>query len=216
MSIRYLRQILKYTELFGRHTEPRLMQEVSVLAPNTPVSSHRESCMADSPLPISLELAREIARQGEVRLEAILSLTAIAVARATTLCGIFGGGSIALGAAVLTYLSTGHPSARLIAGGTAASLLLLAASVLAALAGASRSILITGGLPEELRAWSWKGNQWCSEAELLDAFGQRLSNAIERNMWLLARESRLVNWSLRAALTAIAVGLLMYAVAPLF
>jgi hypothetical protein len=47
-----------------------------------------------------LELAREIARQGETRLMAVMGLATAADARATTLCGIFGAGSIGLGAAV--------------------------------------------------------------------------------------------------------------------
>ena len=171
--------------------------------------------MADQSPSIPVELAREIARQGEVRLEAILGLTTIAVARATSLCGIFGGSSVALGAAVLTYLTNGHPHVRIVAAGIVTSLLLLVAAMLAAFAGVSRNFYISGGLPEDLRTWSWNGTSWRTETEMLDAFGQRLSRSIEKNMWILARESRLLNWSLRAALIAIGAGLLTYAVAPL-
>lgn len=157
---------------------------------------------------IPVELAREIARQGEVRLEATLGITTIAVARGTSLCGIFGGGSIALGAAVLTYLTNGHPDVKVVTAGTVTSLLLLIAAVLAALAGVSRDFYISGGFPEDLRTWSWNGTRWRTEAEVLDAFGQRLSRSIEKSMWILARESRLLNWSLWSALIAIGAGLL--------
>jgi hypothetical protein len=54
-----------------------------------------------------VELAREIARQGETRLAAIMSLATAADLRATTLTGIFGGASVAFIVAVLASFATG-------------------------------------------------------------------------------------------------------------
>jgi hypothetical protein len=159
-------------------------------------------------------LAREIVRQGEARLEAIMALTIAAVTRATTLCGVFGAGSIALVAAVLAYLGTEHPIARLLIAGSVTASLLLVASVLAAFAGTSRKYWGAGAIPSELRNWSWStcgaGTRWSTEEELLDAVGERLDKAIDKNLRLIRREGFLVNLSLWVALAAVIAGPVAY------
>jgi hypothetical protein len=73
--------------------------------------------MRNHDVPIPVGLAREIARQGEARLNALISIATAADLRATTLCGIFGAASIGIGTAVLAYLTTDHPLTKLIAAG---------------------------------------------------------------------------------------------------
>ena len=53
-----------------------------------------------------LALAREIERQGEVRLKALMELGTAADLRATTLSGIFGAAAIGSGAAALANLAS--------------------------------------------------------------------------------------------------------------
>jgi hypothetical protein len=165
---------------------------------------------------IPVDLAREIARQAEVRLTAIGGLAVAADARATMLCGIFGAASIGLGAAVLAYLGVDHHVVRLIASGTVTSTLLLAASFIAAFAGAPRNFWLAGGMPNTLRDWAWENGHWRTETEMLDGTAQRLSIAIERDGELLARESLLVISSLWVAASSIALGLLTYCLFPYF
>ena len=165
---------------------------------------------------IPLELAREIARQAETRLMAIMQLATAADARATTLCGIFGAGSVGLGAAVLAYLGVEHHASRLIATGTVTAVLLLTASIIAGCAGAPRDFWLAGGMPGALRSWAWNGTQWRSEAEMLDGTAQRLAEAIDRDRQLLELESRLVISSLYVAGFSVFVGISVYLIFPCF
>lgn len=161
---------------------------------------------------IPRELAQEIARQAESRLQSTKDIAGITVARATTLCGIFGAAAIALAAAVLAYLGVNDHETRLVAAGALTAVILLLAAGLAALAGASRKFRVAGCDPIELRKWCWDAQSatWRSEEELFDAIGQKLAPAIEANRDLLAREGRLVNISLGVALAAVVFGLLTY------
>lgn len=170
--------------------------------------------MAESKSKIPTELAREIVRQGEARLEAIMGLSTAAVARATTLCGIFGAASVALGAAVLAYLGVENHAAGLVLGGAVTAVMLFVASALAALSGAARNFYIKGGRPAQLLEWAWDAERerWWSEGALLKAIGDRLTKAIDVNGQLLERESRLVNWSLRIGLASVLFGALTSAV----
>lgn len=135
--------------------------------------------MTENRSKVPTELAREIVRQGEARLEAIAGLSTAAVARATTLCGIFGAASVALGAAVLAYLGSGNHAAGLVWGGGATAGMLFVASVLAAVSGAARDFYIKGGRPAELFGWAWdsEGERWWSQGTLLKAIGDRLTKA---------------------------------------
>jgi len=175
---------------------------------------------SDQPTSIPVEVAREIMRQGEARLDAMMTLTTSAVARATTLCGIFGGASVALLAALLAYSGTAHASTRLIWSGSITTSLLLIASIVAAVAGASRDFRGAGAIPIRLRDWAkttyGTERRWATEAELLDTLGRQLDNAIAENAELMRCEGYLVNLSLVVALGSLALGLLAYWVAPIF
>ena len=118
---------------------------------------------------IPRELAQEIARQAESRLQSTKDIAGITVARATTLCGIFGAAAIALAAAVLAYLGVNDHETRLVAAGALTAVILLLAAGLAALAGASRKFRVAGCDPIELRKWCWDAQSatWRSEEELL-------------------------------------------------
>jgi hypothetical protein len=168
----------------------------------------------DTPMP--LELAREIARQAETRLMAIMALATAADARATMLCGIFGAGSVGLGAAVLAYMGTEKPIWRFIAAAAATAVLLLVASIIAAFAGAPRDFWLAGGTPNILRPYAWKNTEWRSEAEMLDGFAQRLAESIERDCQLLEQESCRVRFSLWFALAAVLSGPVVYYLFPCF
>jgi len=173
--------------------------------------------MSDHTKGIPLELAREIARQGEARLNAVMALSTAAVARATMLCGIFGAASIGLVAAVLAYVGTApHPAAELVwAGATTASLLFLAA-VLAACAGAPRNFWLPGGMPRALRERAWDEGRWRSESELLDATAAGQAAAIDADRALIERESLIVRGSLWLALASMPIGIATYFVAMRF
>jgi hypothetical protein len=172
--------------------------------------------MTNQKVAIPVDLAREIARQAETRLMAIMALATAADSRATMLCGIFGAASVGLGAAVLAYLGTDHHSARLIVTGAVTAVLFLAAAIIAAFAGAPRDFWLAGGMPKALRDWAWEGKRWRSEAEMLDGTAQRLADAIERDRQLLERESRIVISSLWVAAAAVLLGLIAYFLIPYF
>jgi len=162
----------------------------------------------DQPLArtMPVELAREIARQGEARLDAIMDLSTAAVARATTLCGIFGAAGVTITAAVLAYLSSTQPARTLICGGSVTAFLLLVAAGLAAFAGAPRDFRIKGSSPAELTSWAARDSGWRTEVELLKAIGDRLAQAIETDRLLLEREAELIKWSLRFGALAVLLG----------
>ncbi len=160
------------------------------------------------------DLAREIARQGEVRLNAVLSLATAADARATTLCAIFGAASVGLAAAVLAYLGADHHVTSLIISGAWVSLLLFAASVVFAYASAPGDFYVAGGNPSMLRSWSWDGAKWRTESEMLEATAQRLEELIQKDAGMLETESRRVTFALWIGLASVPSGMLLYFVSP--
>jgi hypothetical protein len=160
--------------------------------------------------PIELELAREIARQGEARLAAIMSLATAADLRATTLCGIFGTSSVALTAAVLASIATGHAITGLILGGFVGAAGLYMAAFLAANAGAPRDLYIAGGNPDILREWSWDVGKWRTEVEMLDATGSRYAASIAANRALLELGSKRVIAALWVAGVSLPIGILAF------
>jgi hypothetical protein len=139
---------------------------------------------------IPLELAREIARQGEVRLTAITSLATAADLRATTLCGIFGAASVALAAAVLASITAGNHPIGLMLAGSVLAVGFFGSALTAAHAGAPRNFFVGGGNPEILREWSWSGDRWRSELEMLDATAGRYAASIETDRELLELNSK--------------------------
>jgi len=157
-----------------------------------------------SPMPV--ELAREIARQGETRLTAITSLATAADLRATTLCGIFGASSVAVAAAVLAGISAGR-SVNMILAGAIVSFGLFRAALIVAHAGAPRNFFIGGGNPDILREWSWDHGKWRTEGEMLDATACRYAASIAANRTLLELGSRRVTASLCVAGSSLPIGL---------
>jgi hypothetical protein len=159
-------------------------------------------------IPINLEIAREIARQGELRLTGIMALAIAQDARATTLCGTFGAASIALAAGVLAYVGTDHHDSVLILSGAVTAALLFVAAIVAAYAGAPSEFWIPGGMPRDLRKWAWdvEHHRWRTEIEMLDATAQRLAIYIDRDKKALQREGRLVRLSQGIAFAAAIFG----------
>lgn len=59
-----------------------------------------------------LELARELSRQGQKRLDALISLATAADLRAATLCGIFGASAVAAGSFWFVFEKLSNISAQ--------------------------------------------------------------------------------------------------------
>jgi hypothetical protein len=153
------------------------------------------------------ELAREIARQGEARLSALASLGTASDLRATTLCGIFGAGAVAMGAALLAGIISEHPPGfPLIVSGAVVAAGLFVAAIIVGYAAAPRDFYIAGGNPDALRDWSWQGTGWCSEVEMLDATAQRYARSISANRENLERGSRRVRLALLIGCAAPTLG----------
>ncbi|HXQ53375.1 MAG TPA: hypothetical protein VN802_19945 [Stellaceae bacterium] len=160
--------------------------------------------------PLPVDLAREIARQGEVRLAAIMALATAADLRATTLCGIFGTAAVGTGAAVLVDLASEHPSTALIVAGTVTAIGIFVAALIAAISGAPRDFYIAGGNPDMLREWSWTGRSWRSETEMLDGTAARQAQSIAADKAILRSGSRRVAAALWIAFAAPLFGVLAY------
>ena len=161
-----------------------------------------------------LELAREIARQGDARLVALMNLATAADLRATTLFGILGAASVGIGTAVLAAMAanTGsdHPFTRLIWAGIVTALGLFAGAIISAVSGAPRDFYVTGGDPDSLRQWSWTDDRWRSEVDMLDATAQRYAVSIARNKRILQSGSVRVNCAIVLALASPVVGTAVY------
>src|SRR6267378_3130012 len=139
-----------------------------------------------------------------------MSLATAADLRATTLCGIFGTSSVALTAAVLASIATGHAIIGLILGGSVGAAGLFMAAFLAANAGAPRDLFIAGGNPDFLREWSWDAGKWRTEEEMLDATAQRYATSIAANRDLLEIGSKRVVAALCVAGASLPVGTLAF------
>lgn len=158
---------------------------------------------------IPLDLAREIARQGDVRLTALMALATAADLRATTLCGIFGASAVGTGAAAFADFVSPHPSSPLIVAGTITAFGLFVAAVIAAMAGAPRDFYVAGGNPDVLREWSWIGHEWRSEVEMLDATANRYAQSITQDGEILRKGSLRITLSLAAAVVSPILGLII-------
>ncbi|MGH7082975.1 MAG: hypothetical protein ACREFV_10960 [Acetobacteraceae bacterium] len=158
----------------------------------------------------SVELLREIACQGEARLDAALNLATSAELRATTLCGIFGTWAVTLEAAILTYLPSSHDHFALILAGAVAGGGFFIAAIVAGISGAPRHFHVAGGAPDELRTWSWTGANWRTADELLDATGQRYAQSIRTNEKTHRHGSRMIWISLAIGCTSPIIGGILY------
>lgn len=157
-----------------------------------------------------IELAREIVRQGEVRLGALMSLATAADLRATTLCGIFGAASVGTGAAVLVDLTSENPSWPLIAAGGVLGAGLFFAALLAAISGAPRDFYIGGGDPSSLRPYLWDGFKWKDERLMLEATASRYGKSIENDKEILKSGTARVTLALWVAFASPFLGTAVY------
>jgi len=160
--------------------------------------------------PMPTEVAREIARQGEARLIALMALATAADLRATTLCGIFGASSVAIAAAVLSSIASGHGILRLSLTGGIVAFGLFFAALIAAHAGAPRDLFIAGGNPDILREWSWDAGKWRSQKDMLDATACRYAKSIAANRELLELGSRRMIAALSVAGASVPIGILAF------
>lgn len=158
----------------------------------------------------STDLLREFVRQGEVKLNAILELATAANLRATTLCGIFGTSSVALGGAVLAYAASNHQHLPLILAGIVAGLGFFIAAMVAGWATVPRDFYIAGASPDSLRTRAWLGRGWCSLDEVLGAMGQRYAEDIAKDTKILAGDAHCVAWAIGIGFAAPWLGIAVY------
>lgn len=166
--------------------------------------------MSDNGNSIPAGIAREIARQGEVRLSALMSLGTASDARAATLCGIFCTAFIALAAAVLAEFASDRHSMALIWSGTTSGLCMFIAAILAAIACAPGDWYVAGGNPDLWRPWSYSGGKWIDETSMLDALGVQYASAISTDKAILERDSKRVIWAMIFAIVAAPLGVMTF------
>jgi hypothetical protein len=130
--------------------------------------------------------------------------------RSTTLCGIFGASSVALAAAVLASIASGHAILRLSLGGGVVAFGFFMAALIVAHAGAPRDLFIAGGNPDILREWSWDAGKWRSEVEMLDATACRYAASIAANRELLELGSKRVIAALSVAGVSLPIGMVAF------
>jgi hypothetical protein len=157
-----------------------------------------------------LELAREIARQGEVRLSALLTIGLAADSRANTLCGLLGASCAAVLGGSIAYLSQDHVSQKVVAAAFVAAIVLFVAASLAAFAGSPRDFYVVGGQLKKLRLWSWTGDGWRDEVEMLEATAMRYSLLIERDSRALDRSTKRFMLGIYVALLSLPLSVLAY------
>lgn len=168
--------------------------------------------MTDEDNQIPVELAREIERQGEVRLAALMTIGIAADSRANALCGILGAICIAVLAGVVACIALNPPLPKVVSAGVVVATALFVSAIMAAWAGAPRDFYIPGGHPKKLRLWSWTDTGWRNEAEMLDASAVRYALLIERNSRILETGSKRFIRALTLAGTALPLGVLVYCV----
>jgi hypothetical protein len=166
--------------------------------------------MAETSASMPLEIANELVRQGEVRLNAILTVALAADARANTICNTTGAAGIAVLAALATVVTSSETHGNLIWPGMVLAVGLLTSAGISAFAGAPREFLVPGGDPGSLREWAWNGDAWRTPAELLDATGQRYAEAIAKDLTVLNRGATRVWFALAIALSSIILAALTY------
>ena len=160
----------------------------------------------------STDLLREFVRQGEVKLNAILELATAANLRATTLCGIFGTSSVALGGAVLAYAASNHQHLPLILAGIVAGLGFFIAAMVAGWATVPRDFYIAGASPLlPFRTRAWLGRGWCSLDEVLGAMGQRYAEDIAKDTEVVRGRCSLCSvWAIGIGFAAPWLGIAVY------
>ncbi len=143
---------------------------------------------------------REILRQGEATLEGTLTIGIGADQRATTMCGIFGGGAIALFAAAATIVAGPQPSQPLLWSSLVTAIILFVASLICGWA----------ALPGDFHAPGYEPKRLLSAAKdelaLLTGTVEDVQARIDFNRRSLERSAKLVRIGFYVALAAIIAG----------
>lgn len=143
---------------------------------------------------------REIHRQGEEVLKGTVALALAADQRATTLCGIFGGGAVALLAAAATILAGTNPTASLLVAALLSACLLFVASLLCASAARPTDFYVSGYEPRFLIT-SAADEMWMLRYAVED-----VQMRIGANRKALEHAACLALWGMRVAGGAVVVG----------
>lgn len=162
-----------------------------------------------------LDVMKEIIAQADVRLAEITSVALAANQRATSLCGMLGAGGIALGAAVLTAVTSGNVAPSLVGAGIIASIGLLLSASLAALACAPRQFNVAGANPEYMRDWAWEhrgDRDWAELQDLLFALGGTKAEAMKHSLAVLKKTNQGTNDALICSASSIVVSVAFYIV----
>ena len=160
-------------------------------------------------------VAREIARQGEIRLGALLTTAIAADLRAITFAGLIGATATVVAAATLAHWTSAEPRRSLLWAGGVVAMLLFTAMALAIWTGRASNFRFPGGNPDSLREWAWDSDagSWRDEAQLLDAAGGRYEESINRNAWFLIMNGRVFNAAICTSIAALPVGLVTFLLA---
>jgi len=156
---------------------------------------------------ISDGAVREIHRQGEEVLKGTVQLALAADQRATTLCGIFGGGAVALLAAAATILAGSNLSAPSLIAALVTALLLFVASLFCASAARPTAFFVGGYEPRFLIS-SGTDEMW-----MLRYASDDLQDRIDANRKALDHAASLVQWGMRFAGSAIVAGIAAFLIA---
>jgi hypothetical protein len=168
---------------------------------------------ADTKREIPKEVAREIARLGEIRLSASLTLALAADSRAVIVAGFLGVIATTVAVATLAYWIFAHLGGGLIYAGAVVATLLFVAMALALLSARATDFWVAGGDPDSLRSWAWDGEGWRSDTDLLDGSGARYQESISKNGDVLKNNGRLFNMALYIAVAALPAGLMAFLLA---
>ena len=155
-------------------------------------------------------VAREIARQGEVRLATLLTTAIAADLRAITFAGILGATATVIAGATLAHWTSSGPRLQLVLCGGVVALMLFIAMALAIWTGRAANFKYPGGNPDSLREWAWDGEGWRDEIQLLDATGARYEESINRNAWFLIKNGRIFNAAMYVSSAALPLGLVAF------
>jgi len=147
-----------------------------------------------------LDILKEVIRLSEKYLDAQLSIIAALSQRAATIAGMFGAGSLAMVAVIVTVLNAQRPNATLLVYGVAMTppSAMFAGCVLCALAASAGTFQPAGSDPQK-----WKGNK--AKKHLNEALVGQLNNYqnyITGNAAIIARHARNFRRGLVIGLTA--------------
>lgn len=146
------------------------------------------------------ESIREIHRQGQSCLDGTVTLALAADQRATTLCGVFGAGAVALLAAAASVLASDHPRMPLTVAAFVTAGLLFVASLCCAYA-ARPSAFSVGGYEPRFLIVSGADYLW-----MLRYASDDLQKRITTNRRALDAAACWTKWGMRVAGAAVVIG----------